>query len=224
MSAIEQHAELLIDHSPQGSDEWLQARAGVVTSSRFADVMAGGKGITRQKYMHKLANERLTGRYISDGFKSHYMERGNETEDQARAAYELRTGHDVTEVGLVYLDEWKRIGASVDSLASVPRLRAFHTKFGNVEIKCPAIHTHSMYQDGCLKEGRLPPEYVKQVQGQMWVTGRHWCDFISFHPEAFEPLTVIRVERDVALINQIQTAVYAFIDELDALIEQKRNA
>lgn len=214
----------VISENPQGSDEWLNDRAGVVTTSMFNAVMAGGEGKTRTAYMLKLANERLTGRCISDGFKSKYMERGNEIEDQGRATYEIRTGNTTRQVGLIYLDDQRRVGASVDSLVTVPKLRAYERKYGNHEIKCPAIHTHSEYLLGCLAQGNLPPVYVKQVQGQMWVTDRAWCDFSTFHPEAHVPLKTIRVHRDEKVISEIQTAVSQFLVELDRLTEQLEKA
>lgn len=208
---------MIIDTSPQGTEEWLLARAGVITASNMHKVMSKGRGTapskTRLDYMHKLANERLTGRYISEGFKSNYMERGNELEDQARANYELTTGEIVETVGLIYLDESKRIGASLDGLVQ---------DSGETEIKCPAIHTHSGYLISCLADGDPPATYVKQIQAQLWIAGREWCDFISYHPEAFIPYKCVRVLRDAELIFEIQDATSLFIVELDALVENLR--
>lgn len=206
---------MIIDPSEQGSEAWLTARAGVVTASNLNKVMSKGRGSapskTRLGYMHKLAHEILTGRYISEGFKSDYMRRGNDLEDQARANYELVTGEIIETVGLIYLNESKRIGASLDGLVNAD---------GETEIKCPAIHTHSGYLLGCLAEGNLPPEYVKQIQGQLWIAELDWCDFISYHPEAFVPYKSIRVNRDDEMIDAIKAAVGLFINDLDALVEQ----
>ena len=30
---------------------------------------------------------------------------------------------------------------------------------------------------------KLPEEYLYQVQGQLWITGNQWCDFVSHDPE-----------------------------------------
>jgi exodeoxyribonuclease (lambda-induced) len=70
--------------------------------------------------------------------------------------------------------------------------------------------------------GVMPEAYVDQVQGQLWVTGRKWCDFMSYHPESHKMAFIFRVERDEAHIKKISDAVYAFIGELDVLVEKMR--
>lgn len=208
--------DLIISTAAQGTQEWLDDRSTVVTSSMFATCMAKGRGNapskTRQTYMRKLANSIVTGNPAEEGFKSAAMIEGNEREPESRKYYAMRSGNKVTEHGLIYLDELKRIGASIDGL--------IHTEpRGNLELKNPNLETHLGY----LLDGGLPAAYVKQVQGQLWVTGSEYCDFVSYHPTAFKVMHRFRVERDEAMIKTIKTAVYQFIGELDVMVETFRS-
>ena len=81
----------------QGSDEWLQMRAGKVTASNFSKVMAKGAGKTRKTYLYQLAAEILTSAPI-ETFKNAAMEWGNECEPQARAMYEFNEDVEVEDV------------------------------------------------------------------------------------------------------------------------------
>jgi len=154
----------------QGTDEWLRERAGKVTASRIADVMAKGRGsapsATRANYMAELVAERLTGE-PTVGFTNAAMQHGTETEPQARAQYMMRTGLDVQEVGFVTHPSLAMSGASPDGLAGAD---------GLVEIKCPNTATHIQ----TLRGKAIDRKYVLQMQWQMTCTGREWCDFVSF--------------------------------------------
>jgi len=204
---------MIIDTATQGSESWLQSRAGVVTASCYSKVMSKGRGSapskTRETYMIEKATEILTGKAIVGGFKSDAMQHGNDTEDEARKFYQMISGNTVEEVGLIYLDELRRVGASVDGLVGGE---------GLVEIKCPTLPVHVRY----LMAGVMPAEYIKQVQGQMWVTDRQWCDFISYNADSHKMGFLIRVERDEEFIKTISTAVCSFIDDLEVLVETLR--
>jgi len=69
-----------------------------------------------------------------------------------------------------------------------------------------------------LPEGKAPTEYVAQIQGQLWATGRDWCDFVSYNP-GFPPalqLSIRRVIRDEEYIAALAIAVTKFLIEVDA--------
>lgn len=185
----------------QGSPEWFEARLGLITASNFDKLITStGKRSTQSKsYMHKLLAEWLTGTSISQE-ANEWMQRGNELEAEARSFYELMTGFDVKQVGLVYADEDKTVSCSPDGLMSDRGL----------EIKCPAPHTHVSY----LLSGKLPSKYVAQVQGSMYVTGLNKWDFLSFHPE-MEPL-LITVERDVKFCASLHQTICDLVIEMDA--------
>lgn len=201
---------MIIHTAEQGSQEWLDARSIVVTSSMFGTVMAKGRGaapsVTRTKYMRNLANSIVTGNPAPEGFTNAAMQEGNKREPESRDYYGMISRNQVDEVGLIYLDETKRIGASVDGLINAD---------GNLELKNPNLETHLGY----LLDGGLPTAYIKQVQGQLWVTGREYCDFVSYHPDAFKMMHRFRVERDESMIRNIKSAAYLFVAELDLMVE-----
>jgi exodeoxyribonuclease (lambda-induced) len=199
----------LIDNAEQGTKEWLQARATVITASSMGTCLMGSNTKCRSDYMINKATEILTGKAVGGGYVSPAMRRGNELEPDARKYYTILTGNKVDKVGLIYLNKLKRIGASVDGLVG---------EDGLVEIKCPQLNTHVNYMFANV----MPTNYISQVQGQMWVTGRKWCDFISYHPESHKMAFKIRVMRDEDYIQKLSAAVYGFIGELDVLVERMR--
>ncbi len=190
----------------QGTTEWQQARCGVVTASNFKLVLTKGKGKTRKAYMMRLIEEKRTGR-PTESYWSDAMKRGTDLEPRARKAYETTTGNGVKEVGINFLDERRRVGASPDGLID-------HD--GGLEIKCPLVSTHTKY----LQSGRIPAQYVPQVQGNLWVSGREWWDFASFAPEMppEEQIVIYRAYRDEDYISRLKSEVEQFVEELDQII------
>lgn len=195
---------MILAHIEQGSDEWFAARCGVVTASNFKAVMTGGRGKTRLNYMRRLRDEIVTGRPAPPTYQSAAMERGCKLEPRARDVYTEKSGHDVREVGIVYLDEDKRIAASPDGLIGLE---------GGLEIKCPLPHNHMKY----VQDGVVPTQYVPQVQGNLWVTGRDWWDFVSYAPEIANDshIMIHRVYRDESYIRRLRDEVLRFVEELD---------
>ncbi|MBK5958056.1 exonuclease [Rhodoplanes elegans] len=193
----------------QGSEEWKAARAGRVTASRIADLMARTKtgwGASRANLMATLISERLTG-VPAEGFTTDAMRWGIETEAEARAAYEFVTGSTVAEVGFVPHPVIRMSGASPDGLVDDD---------GLVEIKCPNTATHIETLIG----GSIPSKYVKQMLWQMRCTNRRWCDFVSFDnrmPESMK-LFVRRIRWDEEQIVEIEKAVVDFLAEMDEKI------
>lgn len=192
-------SELTIYDFEQGSAEWHQARCGVVTASRFKDVLAEGDGKMRGKYLRELASETIRG-WVEDGYSNEHMARGQEQEDDARRAFAFEHAIEPIRVGFIRRG---RVGCSPDSLIGDD---------GGLEIKSALGHI----QIDRLQRGRLPPEHVAQVQGSLWVTGRKWWSFVSFSPDL--PLMHVRVERDEEYIARLAKAVTAFTEELDALV------
>ncbi len=99
---------------------------------------------------------------------------------------------------------------------------------GVCEIKCP--YNPSKWMRAKRKGLTLPPEYVPQVQGQLWVTDRQWCAFCYFDPRVtasgIHPLLWMTVERDNEYIDKVLAPkVTAFRDylylEYDRLVEKE---
>jgi len=188
----------------QNSPEWLAARCGVVTASRFKDVLAKGEGKTRSKYLYELTAEILRGYPEEDGYTNAHMERGHIQEDDARQLYAFINDVEPRRVGFV---KDGRKGCSPDSLIGDE---------GGLEIKTALGHI----QAERLIRRVLPSEHKAQVQGSLWVTGRQWWDFCSYSP-GLAPL-ILRVERDEEFIAQLAKAVDAFTEELDAIVASIR--
>jgi len=185
----------------QGSDAWFEARRGIPTASNFKRILtAGGRhSDSAPHYLRELLREHYHGRRPPEA--NGWMARGIELEPQARMVYEELTGVQVAQTGLVYLDEARTVAASPDGLIGAE---------GLLEIKCPMTQTHMSY----LESARVPAAHVPQVQGQLWVTGRRWCDFFSYHPNFDARL--IRVHRDEEYIGKLRDAVMRFVKRLEA--------
>lgn len=195
--------DLQIIECEQGSEAWYRARAGIPTASMFDAVLAkgrgGGESKTRRTYMLKLIGERLTGQPM-ESYSNDHMERGKVMEEEARQLYALVRDVEPQPVGFMRRGE---AGASPDALIGAD---------GLLEIKTKAPHL----QLECILADRLPPEHVAQVQGQLWISGRSWCDFVSYWPGL--PLFRTRVERDETYIAGLKVAVTEFLDEMEFTI------
>lgn len=193
----------------QGSPEWHQARAGRVTASKIADLTArtkSGFSTSRANYMADLIAERLTGA-VAEGYTNAAMQWGTEKEPEARAAYEFMTDREVVQVGFVVHPNIDASGCSPDGLVGDD---------GMCEIKCPNTATHL----DTLLGGTVPEKYLKQMQWQMRCCERAWCDFVSYDPRlpARMQLFVQRVNRDDAMLAEVETQVREFLAELDAKV------
>ena len=192
----------------QGSEEWLAARLDIPTATGFENIVTatGKKSASYIKYMAELIEESILGG--GDTFKSGFMERGNQLEPQARAAYEFLTGNDVIQVGGVYLNEDREVMVSPDGL--IPSLKK------GLEIKCPKMSTHIRY----LLEGGVPAEYVIQVQANLWVTGYETWDFVSYCPEyQKQTLYLFTAARDEKLMKAFDEHIPQFVKTLKAYKE-----
>ena len=196
----------------QGSDDWLKSRLGWVTCSRFCDVMTNarsksGLSQTAERYMLDLIGEHLTGKPAST-VKVPAMEWGNTYEPLARQEYEERTERTVALRGFVPHGNEPFVGGSPDGAILGDFLDT-----GIIEIKCPMTQANHAR---VIMSGQMPDDHVDQVQGYMWLTAAHWCDFISFHPDFPDKwrLLVIRVPRDDDYIEQLRFKVLAFRDEM----------
>lgn len=184
----------------QGTDEWFAARLGVVTASKFKDVMAKGAGKTRRSYMIKLIAERLSGQ-AEQGYTNAAMEWGTQTEPEARDSYAFLKGFDVQQVGFCKTND--NIGASPDSLVN---------EDGLLEIKCPNTST----QIETVLSGEVPTTHKAQIQGQLYVTEREWCDFVSFDPriQGEASMFIKRVYRDGNYIKNLEEELELFVEEM----------
>ena len=204
----------------QGSPEWFNDRLFHFTSSELyklltkpkskQDQEAGKPSKTAEEYIFEKLAEDLTGRY-DDSLDTKALRWGETYEADARLAYETVTGNSVDLCGFI---EWSKIfGGSPDGLVG---------EAGIIEIKCPfntSNHVRYLLLESQYELNGLKPEYYAQIQGNLLVTGRKWCDFISYDPRCVRAefaLKILRVNRDEEFIKRIKEA----LDRAEAIKEQ----
>lgn len=171
---------MIVHDCLQGSPEWFKIRAGKPTSSLFSNLVTGSGAPSKSlsEYAHILATEAYLGKAIDDGFSGNkYTKRGQELEPVARADYEMTHQVKIQEVGFI-TDDLMRWGSSTDGLVGDDGLTEFKNLIATRFTKL------ILYVK---KHNKTPPEYVTQVQGELFVTERKWADIIFYHPD-FEPI------------------------------------
>lgn len=195
----------------QGTPEWFNDRLFHFTSSELYKLLtkpkskhdreAGKPSKTMEEYIFEKLAEDLTGQY-NDSLDTKALKWGEIYESEARLAYETVSGNKVDLCGFI---EWSPMfGGSPDGLVG---------ENGIIEIKCPfntSNHVRYLLLETQYELNGLKPEYYAQIQGNLLVTGRIWCDFISYDPRCVRPefgLKILRVNRDDEFIGQIRNAL-----------------
>lgn len=189
----------------QGTPEWFKIRDLKFTASRASEIATNGKGL------ETLCTELLAGHYSSQQYeeytgkyKNSAMQRGNDFEAQARMVYEFETGNSVRQVGCVTVGKY--ILASPDGLVTENG-----KENGLIEIK---NHDDKVFLELILT-GKVDPKYVKQMQYQMWVTGKEWVDYFGYNPN-FEPSYYMeRFYPDEEMFAKFEAGVTAGAEMLD---------
>lgn len=202
----------------QGSPEWYALRRGRVTASRIGDILTqprskadrenGVMSATARSYMVELISEMLTG--VSKDLQNIALDWGSSYEPEAREFYELMQLTAVTETGFHIDKDDERAGGSPDGLVG---------EDGMIEIKCPF---NSVYHVGYLMGDDIPRGYFTQMQWNMKVLDRKWCDFVSYDPRMAQlehRMKVIRVERDDKFIRSATGMVASFLAQYQAELE-----
>lgn len=180
----------------QGSPEWFAARLGIPTASRFGDIITAKTlklSASSERYAHELIASTVLG-YDVESATSGFMARGTLLEKKAVDYYEMQNDCETETVGFILRDD-RCVGCSPDRFVGTN---------GLLEIKCPSAAVHIGY----LLEESIG--YRLQVQGQLWLTEREWCDTVSYNPEL--PSMFMREERDEKVIAAIAGAVNQFIE------------
>lgn len=200
-----------IDCGGQGTEEWLRARLGVPSASNFSKVVttAGKRSTSFMGYVNALIAEKLTGdpTYVKI---TEPMERGTSLEDEARAMYQLINDTEVRQADFIKHPNLEA-GCSPDGLIEGLCDRGL---LGGLEIKCPLQGTHVDY----LRSGKVPSKYMLQIQGCMYITGRGYWDFMSYHPK-MKPL-IVRTYRDDDLINALAVSLEEAVMLIDEGVDK----
>ena len=175
-----------IHNFEQRTEDWYNIRKGKMTASNAETIIANGKGL--ETYIYNLMAE-----YYSSAEKENYinadMQRGIDLEPEARLEFEFYTDLDVQEVGFIEYNEF--IGVSPDGLIGDD---------GLIEIKCP---NDSIYFK-LLLSNNIKPEYIAQMQMQMYVTDRQYCYFVSYNPNFEKSLYIKNISRDEEMIEKLK--------------------
>lgn len=190
----------------QGSPEWFAARCGIPSASNFDKLLQNDGKVSKQrnKYLYRMVGETLTG-ISEETYQNNNMLRGKILEGEAKEFYKFTTDSELTDVGFC-LDEGG-FGASPDSLVNDD---------GLLEVKCPIMTTHINY----LINGGLDTEYFQQCQGQLLVTGRKWCDLMSYYP-GIRPV-IIRIYPDEKFQKALKANLIELVKELKEIVERLR--
>ena len=190
---------MIIHNIEQGSDVWFEVRKLKLTASKATAISANGAGLKT------LVNELILNMFIDkEAYTNANLERGNELEPIARSKYEFEYGVEVLEVG--FIEHTEHSGYSPDGLVGDE---------GLIEIKARnnAIHLE------LLRTKKIDTGTVWQMQMGMLVTGRKWCDFISYNPNFKNSMLVIRVERDEIAISKIEKGIVEGTKMIKELLE-----
>lgn len=181
----------------QRSDEWRQAKLGKFSGSDFHTML--GASQTKKDYLWEKYSENKYQDSDKEEFQTFYMERGSNMEYEARRVYSAVTEREVKEVGLVE-DDGEFDGYAVCSPDGLVG------EDGIIEIKCLVAKYHEQYTNPISdKYEYIKPEYRTQVQYNLFITGRQWCDFVYYHQRA--GIHIIHIERDEEYIKKIETAL-----------------
>ena len=186
----------------QGTEEWLQCRLGKLTGSVAYTIATKGKGL--DTLCLEKATELLTG-IIPDGYKNDAMQHGNDYEAEARSIYELETGNKVVQVGFCEDNEY--VGVSPDGLIGDD---------GLIEIKCPQDKTYTQY----LIDMKIKPEYYAQMQMQMLITKRIWCDYVVYNSHFEKPIIIQRVFPDKEYMEKLAEGLGYGIRRIQEIVKQ----
>lgn len=194
----------------QGSPEWLAARAGKITASNFIEIRKkmktgprkGDFSAAADDYAFRIAIERISGKLLDEEkFNSWAMKRGTRMEEEARIIHEERIGTFIEQTGFVCSDD-ERFGASADGLIGDD---------DGAEYKC-------LVDPARIKKVYISEdisEFMDQVQGCMWITGRPKWQFCLYCP-ALESIgkefKIIHVKRDQGYIDELVEDLERFDD------------
>lgn len=172
----------------QGTPEWLALRNGRLTMSNASSAI----GTNRFETPEQLADI-LTGRKQKEFSEKSkiLMKRGSDEEDNARQWYQEKyPKRKVSEIGFAIPDWNQKLGCSPDGLVD---------EDGILEIKhvVEIYYLTSSYYNN--KKGKklidhIPATHYAQIQGNLGILERKWCDYIVRQFDG--PILKIRIPFD----------------------------
>lgn len=196
---------------PQRSEQWLELRLGMVTASVVGTLVTPANlhvasNDDSRRLTDLLAAERITGFNDDPAYQNLDMWRGVVEEPRARDTYAEQRGVTVEEVGfMVRSGEGWTLGYSPDGLVG---------QDGLIEVKAPRAKTHMR----TFLDDKVPSGYMAQCQAALLVSGRQWCDFLSWSGGL--PMYRKRVEPDERWQEAIVEACQLAEERIDLTIRE----
>ena len=201
----------------QGSDEWLQARCGLLTASEMKLILTPTLKLAsnekERQHLYELLAQRIN-QYVEPHYISDDMLRGHEDELRAIQLYSEEYAP-VETVGFITEDKWGFVlGYSPDGLVGDD---------GLIEVKSRRQKYQAQTIVECVTSGKIMDEYVLQAQAGLLISGRKWLDHITY--SGGMPMVVIRVYPDPTIQTAILEAAQNFETRLSEKMEiYKTNA
>lgn len=179
----------------QRSPDWFNIRKGRVTASRLSDWLAvskakGKEGTplqARKDYERELWFERKFG-VSYNNYVSEAMLDGQDYEDLTIRQYEKIKGVKVENCGIYYNDYF---AASPDGLV------------GEGLVECKVVRDNTFTE---ILLGGVPEKHYKQIQGQLWASGKKWCDYVALNLNT-KKISIWRVEPNQEFISGLENSV-----------------
>jgi hypothetical protein len=178
----------------QRSEEWFNIRKGRVTGSAVGAILGIAPYAKRADILRRMVRD--WHKQPSEFVGNIATEWGTRNEAGALLEYELKTGNNVEACAFYGFEHW--LGASPDGLVG---------DRGLVEIKCPfGIRYKNPPPFKTIKE---QTHYYAQIQIQLHVTDRDWCDFYQWAPSGD---SLERVDRDESFLATVLPVLKSFYD------------
>jgi putative phage-type endonuclease len=200
----------LVYVGPQKSEEWTKARKYRVTGSRVNAALGNSKFKTAEDMTKIILGE-------AQEETNEAMLHGIKYEEWVRRWYERKTGNEVKEIGFAFLIDRPYVGVSPDGLVG---------EDGLIEIKCPVKMYYPLErkssgkktfynEDGC--PSHIYPSHYDQMQMQMAIMERKWCDYIV--AEIIEDREDVRIYKERIPFNEEYWN--SLFEKINSYIEEK---
>lgn len=162
----------------------------------------------QRAHLYELLAQRITN-YVEPRYVSDDMLRGHIDESEALALYEQHYAP-VETAGFITNDEWGfTLGYSPDGLVEADGLVEVKSRRQKFQVETFCVH---------VTEQTIPADYVLQIQTGLLVTGRKWCDLLSY--SAGLPMAWIRAYPDDDIQDAIIKAATSFETALSVAREK----
>jgi len=195
---------MILHKIQQNSDEWDKIRLGKFTASSCDKLLSGENTKGYTELIEKIAEERFTGEKCQSKvwIGNSFTERGHMLEPIAIQQYENESFNVVESIGFVEKDSW--CGCSPDGLIGDNKL---------IQVKCPIFRTQMEYHEKL----KVPTNYYKQMQFELYTTKRESNIFYSYHPK----LSAVEIEVfvDEIMQKEIDNRMKIAIEQVEYKIE-----